>query len=72
MKPLRVDLNSGKTDAYGNAGILSRTKLALLCSQKCPGDVILKSYDFARLVRDWGVPKTGREKNRDACQGKGS
>jgi predicted Rossmann fold nucleotide-binding protein DprA/Smf involved in DNA uptake len=30
-------------------------KLALLCSQKCPGDVILKTYDFAQLVRGSGL-----------------
>jgi hypothetical protein len=39
---------------------------------KYPSDVILKAYDFARLVPDSGVPKTGREKTRDACEGKGS
>ena len=35
--------------------MLSRRKLALICSQKCPGDVILKTYDFARLVRGSGL-----------------
>jgi predicted Rossmann fold nucleotide-binding protein DprA/Smf involved in DNA uptake len=26
-----------------------------MCSQKCPGDVILKVYDFARMVRGSGL-----------------
>jgi len=40
---------------YGDERLLGRRKLALICSQKCPGDVILKTYDFARLVRQSGI-----------------
>lgn len=39
----------------GDEHLLDRKKLALICSQKCPGDVILKTYDFARAVRDSGI-----------------
>lgn len=49
MKRLWVDVNSGKTDASGNAGILSRKKLALIYSQRCPGALPLETYDFAWL-----------------------
>lgn len=42
-------------DALGDDQLLGWRKLALICSQKCPGAVILKIYDFARLVRGSGV-----------------
>jgi hypothetical protein len=45
----------GTTEALGDGALLGRRKVALICSQKCPGDVILKTYDFARLVRDLGI-----------------
>jgi len=45
-------------------GALRHKTLGLICSQRCPGDVILKPYDFARLVRDSGIAKIGRDKSR--------
>ena len=41
--------------AVGDFGIQKRKTLALFCSIKCPGDIILKTYDFIREVRDAGV-----------------
>lgn len=35
----------------GAAGILQGKKLALFCSVRCPGDLILKTYDFAQELR---------------------
>jgi len=35
--------------------ILRRKTLALFCSKKCPGNLILKTYDLARNLRDTGV-----------------
>ena len=43
----------------GNLGLLEESLTALLCSQQCPGDVILKLYDLARAIRDAGVPVIG-------------
>ena len=40
--------------AIGNTRICERQKIALISSQKCPGDIILKTYDFARFVRGSG------------------
>ncbi|MGI8566374.1 MAG: DNA-processing protein DprA [Pyrinomonadaceae bacterium] len=38
--------------AHGNLDILRQSEtLALFCSRKCPGDVILKLYDYARELR---------------------
>ena len=39
--------------------ILRNPKLALLCSSRCPGDPILKTYDLARSLRDAGVTVIG-------------
>jgi len=36
----------------GNLDLLQKTKLALFCSKKCPGQKILKAFDFARSLRD--------------------
>jgi predicted Rossmann fold nucleotide-binding protein DprA/Smf involved in DNA uptake len=54
-QPQRIDTTAGDADALGDEALLGRRKLALICSQKCPGDVILKTYDFARLLRGSGL-----------------
>lgn len=41
--------------ALGDTALLKREKLALFCSVKCPGQVILQLYDAARRWRDNGV-----------------
>jgi predicted Rossmann fold nucleotide-binding protein DprA/Smf involved in DNA uptake len=41
--------------ALGNLDILRNEALAVFCSNKCPGSIILKTYDFMRQVRDEGV-----------------
>ena len=50
-QPVRIRTSVGLLYAIGDIGSHRREKLGLICSQKCPGDVILKTYDFARLVR---------------------
>lgn len=50
-EPQRVETNGGTADALGDEALLRRRTLALICSQRYPGDVILKTYDFAREVR---------------------
>lgn len=42
--------------AIGNLGILKRDLLGFFCSVKCPGNIILKTYDLARSFRDAGMP----------------
>ena len=42
--------------AIGNLSLLERPLLGLFCSVKCPGDLILRTYDLARALRDAGVP----------------
>jgi predicted Rossmann fold nucleotide-binding protein DprA/Smf involved in DNA uptake len=44
-------LHSGVT-SRGNLDLLEKRTLALFCSARCPGNLILRSYDFARRLRD--------------------
>ncbi len=41
--------------ALGNTDLLARPLLALFCSSKCPGSVILQTYDAVCALRDAGV-----------------
>jgi len=41
--------------ALGNQDILQSKKLALFCSRRCPGNLILKAYDLARSLREEGM-----------------
>lgn len=45
--------------ALGNLGFLRQRAVALFCSVKCPGDLILKTYDLARALRDKEVMVMG-------------
>jgi len=39
----------------GNHEILQSKKLALFCSRRCPGNLILKACDLAHSLRDAGI-----------------
>jgi len=41
--------------ALGSFGILGKPALALFCSVKCPGSLILQTYDLACALRDAGM-----------------
>ena len=43
----------------GDVKILSNPLLGLLCSIRCPGRVIVQTYDLAHALRDAGVPVIG-------------
>lgn len=45
--------------AIGDVKILDKQLLGLLCSIRCPGRVIVQTYDLARALRDAGVPVIG-------------
>jgi predicted Rossmann fold nucleotide-binding protein DprA/Smf involved in DNA uptake len=45
--------------AIGNLDILKTRLLGFLCSTKCPGNVIVHTYDLARALRHSGVPVIG-------------
>ena len=48
-----------KFKSKGNLSLLDEPLRALFCSNRCPGDLILKTYDLARAMRDAGVPVIG-------------
>jgi len=39
----------------GNLDILHHNSTAFFCSTKCPGDLIVKTYDIAQILRDAGM-----------------
>jgi len=41
--------------AIGNVSILSNKSLAVFCSNRCPGGIIIKTYDLMRELRTKGV-----------------
>jgi predicted Rossmann fold nucleotide-binding protein DprA/Smf involved in DNA uptake len=45
--------------ALGNLDLIRCRPLGLFCSIKCPGDVILRTYDLVRALRDAGIPMVG-------------
>jgi predicted Rossmann fold nucleotide-binding protein DprA/Smf involved in DNA uptake len=44
-----------QVSAVGNLDILQTKPVALFCSVKCPGNLILQTYDLAQKWRDQGV-----------------
>lgn len=43
----------------GNLDLLQEKPLALFCSNRCPGNLILKTYDLAVELRDANIPVIG-------------
>lgn len=41
--------------ALGNHGVAGGKKLALFCSKKCPGALIIRTHDLAHTLRDAGI-----------------
>jgi predicted Rossmann fold nucleotide-binding protein DprA/Smf involved in DNA uptake len=50
-QPQETEFRGRRIAALGAISVAQCRKVALLCSERCPGNVILKAYDFARLVR---------------------
>ena len=54
----------------GNLSLLDEPLTALFCSNRCPGDLILKTYDLARAMRDAASPSSEASKRQwsaNAC-----
>jgi predicted Rossmann fold nucleotide-binding protein DprA/Smf involved in DNA uptake len=45
--------------SVGNLDILKSKPIALICSVKCPDNIILQTYDLAQRLREAGVPVIG-------------
>lgn len=48
-----------RIQTIGNLGILDRRLLGFFCSAQCSGNVILRTYDFVRALRNASVPIIG-------------
>ena len=48
-----------KVKSKGDLSLLDEELTALFCSNRCPGDLILRTYDLAREMRDASVPVIG-------------
>ena len=53
------DKASKRIAAIGNLEILSSKSVALICSVKCPGTIILQTYDLAKALREANVAVIG-------------
>ena len=57
--PQRVTSQPETTAYRGNSDLVADPLAALFCSNRCPGDLILKTYDLARALRDASAPIIG-------------
>ncbi|MBA3611454.1 MAG: DNA-processing protein DprA [Nitrospirales bacterium] len=53
------DKSPKRIAAIGNLDLVNSKAVALICSVKCPGTIILQTYDIARKLREAGVPVIG-------------
>jgi len=59
LRDAAVKLAFRKYWAIGNLGILEKDIFGILCSRKCPGEIILRAYDLAVALRERGVSVVG-------------
>lgn len=50
-----IDLRGYPLKVIGNLDNLRQNLLGVFCSQKCPGDLVLKGFDTVRQIRDQGI-----------------
>lgn len=50
----RIDLRGHALKAIGDLNNLNQSLLGIMCSQSCPGDLVLKGFDAAKQIRDQG------------------
>jgi len=59
LKARLGDRQLPRVTALGNLDHLNARLLSLFCSAKCPGNLILDTYDLARKLRDAGMTTIG-------------
>jgi predicted Rossmann fold nucleotide-binding protein DprA/Smf involved in DNA uptake len=59
LKKYLAEHSPERIATLGNLDILKKKKTAFFCSSKCPGDIIIKTYDLAKKWRDDGVTVIG-------------
>ncbi len=55
LRGIQPNLSAGQVAVRGDPEILQTRTLALFCSVKCPGKLILQTYDLAMALRKAGV-----------------
>jgi predicted Rossmann fold nucleotide-binding protein DprA/Smf involved in DNA uptake len=56
LKICRAFKSAPILNAIGNVSLLQTPAIAFFCSIKCPGDLILKTYDLTQALRDAEIP----------------
>lgn len=50
-----TELRGHPLKAIGDPNNLNQNLLGIMCSQSCPGDLVLKGFDAAKQIRDQGI-----------------
>jgi predicted Rossmann fold nucleotide-binding protein DprA/Smf involved in DNA uptake len=56
LKTCRAFKSAPTLTAIGDLSLLQKPAIAFFCSIKCPGDLILKTYDLTQSLRDAKIP----------------
>ena len=51
----RIEQKSHPLKAIGDPNNLNQNLLGIMCSQSCPGDLVLKGFDAVKQIRDQGI-----------------
>lgn len=51
----KIELRGHPLKAIGDLNNLNHNLLGIMCSQSCPGDLVLKGFDAAKQIRDQGI-----------------
>lgn len=51
----RMELRGHPLKAIGDLNNLNQNLLGIMCSQSCPGDLVLKGFDAVKQIRDQGI-----------------
>lgn len=51
----KIELRGHPLKAIGDLNNLNQNLLGIMCSQSCPGDLVLKGFDAAKQIRDQGI-----------------
>jgi hypothetical protein len=59
LRPASESGEAARLRSLGNPDFLKRSKLAIFCSTRCPGSVILLAFDLAQALRESGLAIIG-------------
>lgn len=51
----RIELRGHSLKAIGDPNNLNQNLLGIMCSQSCPGDLVIKGFDAVKQIRDQGI-----------------